>query len=155
MSFHDNIPKTTIILDMIINQKLSIDEIIKRVDWPSLSDCLFEMLGKHNITHEQLSSDAMIDRSTIHRILNKKTHPSRDVLLRIAIALEMSFDEIQIFLKSGNCAVLNASTTRDLYIIEGIVNHKTLPDINITLYDHGLVDLCGNRPITSEKPKKP
>lgn len=154
MSFHDNAPKTTIILDMIIHQKLSIDEVAKRIEWPSLSDCLFEMLGRQDITHEQLASDAMVDRSTIHRILTKKTHPSRDVLLRIAIALKMSFDEIQIFLKSGNCAVLNASTARDLYIIEGIVNHKTLPDINITLYDHNLVDLCGNRPGKPEPLKK-
>lgn len=142
MRFTDNNScyNTVTIVDLI-KQGYSIEELAKKAQLPSLADCLNEMMGKRDLSVQVTAGIADLNPATLHKIIAKKMAPSRNVLLRIAFALEMSFEETQILLKSGNCAALSGSRTRDLYIIDGIENGKTYDEVNNALQAHGLGDL--------------
>ena len=142
----DNAPSTTIILDMLNNKHMSVNDIVEQISFPSLPDFLNEMIGRADISIDALADYIEINRSTIYRILNQKINPSRDKLLRFAFALHMSYDETKILLKCGNCATLSSSRPRDIYIMNGIQKKKTLTEVNIDLFEHDFIDLCGNKP---------
>ena len=118
-------------------------EIMKRekVFFPSIASVLNELLGKKNKSVEALAELSGLNAATIYRFMNNQRNPSRNALLRIAITLELSINETQVLLKSGNCAALTASQERDLIIMDGLVNKKYFDDINNTLIEKNLTDL--------------
>ena len=73
--------------------------------------------------------------------MNKQRNPGRNVILRIAVALALSFEETQVLLKSGNCSLLSASRDRDLVIMEGIAQEKDYESINEELIARNMIDL--------------
>ena len=75
--------------------------------------------------------------------MSKKRNPSRNALLRIAMGMELSLEETQVLLKSGNCAALSASRERDLEIMNGIINKKYYDEVNAALIKKNLPDLDG------------
>lgn len=137
---NNNCLNTIAVVDLI-KQGYSIEELAKKAKLPSLSDCLNEMMGKKDIPVQVTAGMADINPATLHKIISKKMVPSRNVLLRIAFALEMSFEETQVLLKSGNCAALSGNRQRDLDIIDGIVNQKSFDEVNEILKKHGHTDL--------------
>ena len=140
-SFTNNNCLNTIAVVDMMKQGYSIEEITKKVKFPSLSSCLNEMMGRRDISVQVTAGMADINPATLHKIISKKMVPSRNVLLRIAFALEMSFEETQVLLKSGNCAALSGNRQRDLDIINGIVNKETFDEVNEALKKHGHPDL--------------
>lgn len=142
MSFTENNNNfNTVAVVNLIKQGYSIEEIAKKATLPTLASCLNEMMGRRNLSAQVTADMADINPATLHKIMSRKMVPSRNVLLRISFALEMSFDETQVLLKSGNCAALSGSRERDLYIIDGIENGKTYDVVNKMLTTHGLPDL--------------
>ena len=141
----DNL-NTVMIVNMIDEGKISVDDLMKIVKLPSLASCLNEMLGKRNLSVEVVSGLADMNKATIHKIMNNKMNPSRDILLRLAFALEMTFTETQVFLKSGNCAALSGFRKRDLFIIEGITHKRTFDEVNEALHQHGFHNLYSKKP---------
>ena len=75
--------------------------------------------------------------------MSKKRNPSRNALLRIAMGMELSLEETQVLLKSGNCAALSASRERDLEIMNGIIKKKYYDEVNDALIEKNLPDLDG------------
>jgi len=118
-------------------------EIMKRekIFFPSIASVLNELLGKRNKSVDALAELSGLNAASIYRFMNNQRNPSRNALLRIAITLELSINETQVLLKSGNCAALTASQERDLIIMDGLVNKKNFEDINNTLIDKNLTDL--------------
>ncbi len=118
-------------------------EIMKRekIFFPSIASVLNEFLGKKNKSVEALAELSGMNPATIYRFMNNERNPSRNALLRMAVTLELSLDETQVLLKSGNCAALSASRPRDLIIMDGIINKKYFDDINNVLIEKGLTDL--------------
>ena len=97
-------------------------EIMKRekIIFPTISSVLNEMMGAKGLNMEDVAGRADIDPATIYRFMSKKRNPSRNALIRIAMGMELSLEETQILLKSGNCAALSASRERDLEIMNRI-----------------------------------
>ena len=60
--------------------------------------------------------------------------PSRDRLLCICIALELSLEETQDLLKRASYAQLYLRIQRDAIISYGILHHMDLEEINQTLF---------------------
>ena len=133
--------KTEMIVKMLHEKKYTLDELAKSAKLPSLSSCLNEMMGRRNKSVEVTAGLADINKATLHKIMARKMNPSRNMLIRLAMALEMTFDETQVLLKSGNCAALSGSRERDIYLIDGIENKKYFDEINAALQEHGLPDL--------------
>ena len=125
----------------MIDSGYPIDELSKHANLPSLAGFLNEMMGRKNYSVEMTAGFAGLNPATIHKILTQKIAPSRNALLRLALALELSFDETQTLLKSGSCAALSGSRRRDLYIIKGLREHMSFVDVNGLLAENGFVDL--------------
>ena len=113
----------------------------RRILFPTISNVLNEFLERENMSVETLSDLSDIKKSTIYRIMNKQRNPGRNVILRIAVALALSFEETQVLLKSGNCSLLSASRDRDLVIMEGIAQEKDYESINEELIARNMIDL--------------
>lgn len=120
-------------------------EIMKRekIIFPTISSVLNEMMGAKGLNMEDVAGRADIDPATIYRFMSKKRNPSRNALIRIAMGMELSLEETQILLKSGNCAALSASRERDLEIMNGIIKKKYYIDVNEALKKKNLPDLDG------------
>lgn len=136
----------TVMAAKLFSDGLSADEVRKkleqdRVVFPSITGVINEFLGKKNISVDALADLSGINRATIYRFMNKERNPSRNALLRIAITLELSLEETQVLLKSGNCSALSASRERDLIIMDGIINRKYFSDINDMLIEKHMTDL--------------
>lgn len=115
----------------------------EKILFPTISSVLNEMIGAKNLTVEIVAGRADIDPATIYRFMSKKRNPSRNALLRIAMGMELSLDETQVLLKSGNCAALSASRERDLEIMNGIIKKKYYDEVNAALIEKNLPDLDG------------
>jgi len=120
-------------------------EIMKheKIVFPTISSVLNEMIGAKGLTVEIVAGRADIDPATIYRFMSKKRNPSRNALLRIAMGMELSLEETQVLLKSGNCAALSASRERDLEIMNGIIKKKYYDEVNDSLIKKGFPDLDG------------
>lgn len=122
-----------------------VKEIMKRekMAFPTISGVLNELIGAKNLTVDIVAGRADIDPATIYRFMNKKRNPSRNALLRIAMGMELSLEETQVLLKSGNCAALSGSRERDIEIMDGIINKKYYDEVNDVLHRKNLPDLNG------------
>jgi DNA-binding phage protein len=135
--------KTEMIVKMIRSGEYTIEELETMAKLPTLTDCLNEMIGRQNRPIDAIAGLAGMNTATFHKILSRKMNPSRNMLIRISRSLDMTFEETQILLKSGNCAALSGNRGRDLYLIDGIENKKGIADINDALTSHGYMDLSG------------
>ena len=79
--------------------------------------------------------------STIYKYLNREENPSRNTLIRLALAMKITLEETQVLLKSGNRAALSGSRVRDVYIMDGIITKKDYDQVNAVLSKNGLLDL--------------
>lgn len=137
----EDYPNTTAVVQALQEKKVTADQLAGTVKLPSLSSCLNTMMGRRGLSVEVTAGMADINRATLHKIMTQKVNPSRNVLLRLALALEMSFDETQTLLKSGSCTALSGRRERDLFIIEGITNRRTFDEVNDNLNRYGFPDL--------------
>ena len=131
---------TTIIVQMIKDGKLD-PNAVSPIPLPSLSACLNELMGPSGLSATALAELASLHRSSVFRILSGETTPSRNVLLSLAVVLGLDLEETQTLLKCGECAPLSGSRPRDVLILEGLVKHKSLGEIDDTLKNQNLKGL--------------
>ena len=98
--------------------------------FPNISSILSNFIAESEHSIEVIARLADMEPSTIYRILKQKRNPTRNTILSIAIALELSLKEAQILLKSGNCATLSASRDRDLVIMNSIIHKDDFDTVN-------------------------
>ena len=130
----------------LMRQGYSVDEVQKIMKEKHLvsrtfSSVLNELMGRRNLTVDILAGQAEIDPATIYRFMNQQRNPSRNTLLRICLAMGASLDETQQLLKSGNCAALSSARSRDLLIMDGIINGKYFDDVNQAMRQMNFSDL--------------
>lgn len=133
--------KTEIIVEKLKRNEISVNELIKSIKLPSLSDCLNDMIGKKNVTIEALTGLASMSRASFYRVINGETKPSRNLLLRISLVLGNTYEETQLLLKCGNCAALSGTRPRDVILINGILHHLDIEQISQNLEENGFVNL--------------
>lgn len=117
-----NYSATEIVLEGIRNGA-SPEQI--QVDDASLSNYLNYLLGRRNIPLSILAELAGINRATLYKILSGTTKPSRNLIIRLCLELQTSYDEAQTLLKLSSCAALSGTRKRDVFIINAIVNHQS------------------------------
>ena len=123
-----------------------VHEIMKKekITFPSISEVLNEFLEKKNIRPDVLAELVGLKPADIYRFINKQRNPSRNDLIRIAIALTLNLDETQLLLKSANCVHLSPSRERDLVIMDAIINEK-YSDLNEVLANKHMQNLDGKK----------
>ena len=112
----------------------ALDEIKKLlaeegIGFPIISEVLdgfiTEYKQKTGISISEIARKADIDQANLHKILDRKRNPERNTIIRIAMALELSFNDTQILLKSGNCSLLSPSRESDLTIMQTIIKNES------------------------------
>lgn len=108
---------------------------------PSISELLNAALGRRNISVSAAAELSGINRTSLYKILDGRVQPQRNTLIRLALTLEMSYEQCQQLLKAGNVSQLSSSRLRDRVILIGLLNQEPLDEISCTLVEHGFVDL--------------
>ena len=108
---------------------------------PSLTEVLNANLGKTNRTIKAIAELAGINNASIHKMLNNELHPTRNTLLRLALVMNLSFEDTQVLLKAGNRSLLSGSRERDRIIMRGIVQNRALGSVCDELACCGFSDL--------------
>lgn len=140
MKPHDYTP-TEMLVESIKKKPRFSPQYEKVEELPALSICLNSHIFKKNISIEALAELSGSNRATLYKILKNEMKPSRNNILRLALALELSFSETQYLLKCGNLSALSASRNRDVIIIDGIVHKTSIDEINEVLLKNNLMDI--------------
>ena len=135
-------PMTTQAMEKELLRETSPTELICRVSSESLQGFLNRMIGRRGISVEALAELAALNRASLYKILSGSTrHPQRNVLLRLAMVLRLSFNETQELLRHGGRANLSARRARDIIISDGIINGRPIDEVNTRLQTHCFIDL--------------
>lgn len=98
---------------------------------------LEELISERNISIPELGVKALLSRSFTYQIFSGKRVPSRDIILRIALSLNISLDETQRLLKLADRGALYPKIKRDAVIIYGINKKSGLYKTDETLVSLG------------------
>lgn len=97
-----------------------------QVDGVSLSNYLNYLLGRRDIPLSILAELVGINRATLYKILSGSIKPSRNLMIRLGLELQTTFEEMQTLLKLANCAALSGTRRRYVFIIDAIVNKQSV-----------------------------
>ena len=100
----------------------------------TIADLLETIYNKRGISKAALARKAGMSEVYLHQVFSGRRMPSRDRLLCICIALELSLEETQDLLKRASYAQLYPRIQRDAIISYGILHHMDLEEINQTLF---------------------
>lgn len=89
----------------------------KSFDKVSLTEYLQELLVIHDLTMTELVRISLLSKSYVYQIFNGERMPSRDVLLRIALSMSCTIDEIQHLLTFAQTGNLYPKVRRDAAIL--------------------------------------
>ena len=97
------------------------------------ADYLRQMLTQHRISKQDALKAANLDYSLGYQIFNGYRKPSRNALLRLALAMGLSLDETQRLLKIAQRGELYPKARRDAAILFCIQNRMDVFDADILL----------------------
>ena len=103
-----------------------------------ISIYLNNILENKRLVKSKIIKKTELSEVQCYQIFDGRRKPSRDSLLSICIAMELSLDETQQMLKTGGFAPLYPKNQRDVIIIKGIQNNLSVAQINERLYDMDL-----------------
>ncbi len=84
---------------------------------PATSECLNELLIKYGVTIAQVIVRANISKSFAYQLFSGKREASRDILLRIALAMHFTLQDTQRMLAISQKGQLYPKVRRDAAII--------------------------------------
>lgn len=136
--------KSTEELLKIISKQKNLDELLATSEKDreflnvSLSEHLSVLLEQKNLTKPEVILRGNLNRDYAYQIFSgKKTAPSRDKLLAIAIGMSLTSQETQTLLKIAGLPILYPRKRRDMILLFAIQNGYSLLEINECLSDLG------------------
>ena len=116
--------------------------LIRKMTELTLQSYLNKLMGKRRISTDALAELAGLNRASLYKILNGSTkHPQRNVVLRLALVLRLSFEETQELLSRSRNATLTGSSARDIILSHGIIQQRSIDEVNRRLAAHDFPDL--------------
>ena len=100
-----------------------------------LSTYLNNIIAKKGLVKSEVIKKTEFSEVMGYQIFSGTRLPSRDSLICICVAMDMSLEETQAILKIAGFAALYPKTKRDSFIIKGISGKKTVARINEELYN--------------------
>lgn len=97
---------------------------------------LSNILEKKGLVKSAVIKKSELSEVMGYQIFSGIRNPSRDSLICICVAMALDLDETQEILKIAGFASLYSKNKRDCIIINGIVNQKSVAQINESLYDN-------------------
>ena len=102
----------------------------------TISQFLSEYIKVNKLTKSHIIKNAEISEIFGFQVFSGTRNPSRNTLLSLCIAMEMTVEEVQTALKIAKFAPLYPKFKRDSIIILGIAKNKAVFEINNELYDN-------------------
>lgn len=135
--------KTDIIINGAANGR-SLEELLSEtLPLEPVSGLILSRLGELSL--DDLATEVGISHSAIYKIRDGKIRPQRNVLLAMAFVLKMTVAETQRFLKSGHRARLTGSDPRDVSIIFGLSQKKSLDEMEALLEERQFAPLVSRK----------
>ncbi len=106
-----------------------------------LSQLLNELMLKYNLKKSQVIRAAEMSEVYAYQIFSGLRVPERKKLLCLAVAMELSLDEVQTLLKSAGYSTLYVKLPFDSIVLYGICKKLSVVEINEILYEYGLETL--------------
>ena len=91
---------------------------------------------------DYLNRKSGLDRTYCYQIFDGRKRPSRDKVLALCFAMDLSFTEVQQLLKATGYPILYARMERDSAIIFCLQRNCALSDANELLYELGYEGLA-------------
>lgn len=103
---------------------------------PSFSDALARQMEARGLGPQQLSALSMLSRSFTYQLCGGSRAPSRDIVLRLALVLELSLAETQQLLRAAQRGALYPRVRRDAIFIFCLSHRMSLYDTHeiLTMY---------------------
>ena len=102
------------------------------------TDQLLKILQNSNDINSYLTdNDSNIQKNYGYQIFDGSKTPSRDKVIALALAMQLTLDEANRLLHLSNNGILYPKIKRDSIIIFGLENNQKIIDLNITLDDLG------------------
>lgn len=95
---------------------------------PQIQYYLADLLNEHHISSAEFIRQMNIERSYGYQILNGNRKPSREILIKAAILLQLSLDETQRLLKIGNRNILYPRIKKDAIAVFSIEKGLSLSE---------------------------
>ncbi len=106
--------------------------LLQRVQKPRTLPQLILPMLPDDMSIEKLGHLVECSKAHIYNITTGKSHPQRDIILRIAVTLDMDLPIVQDMLKAAHRTPLTAAQPRDICLIYGLLHH----------YDRDAMDDC-------------
>ena len=103
----------------------------------TFAENLTKIMAQKNLYPTQLGKIALLSRSFLYQLCNGERIPSRDIVLRLALALQLSVDDTQRLLRSAQRGALYPRLRRDAIIIFALSRGQTLFDTDEQLILYG------------------
>ncbi|MBR3621513.1 MAG: XRE family transcriptional regulator [Clostridia bacterium] len=100
-----------------------------------LSTYLNNIISKKGLVKSEVIKKTEFSDVMGYQIFSGTRFPSRDSLICICVAMDMTLDETQAILKIAGLAALYPKSKRDSIVIKGISEKKTVAQINEVLYN--------------------
>lgn len=104
----------------------------------SLPDTLNSLLEKKSISKSQCIQKSGLDRTYCYQIFSGVKRPSRDKLLALCIAMQLTIEEVQGLLKQAGYAILYPKNQRDSVLLFAFHRKLSLTDTNELLFEMDL-----------------
>lgn len=111
----------------------------------SFSGYITELCENRNEKPAQVLKRCNIERTFGHRLFSGKRNPSRDTVLQLAFAFQMTIDETQQMLKIAHFSYLHPKVPRDAVIAYCLYTGKSLTDTQRDLYDNKFPLIGGSK----------
>ena len=99
---------------------------------------LFSYIDNRGLKDSDVYNKVNIDRRLFSKIRNDNYHPGKDTIIKLAIALNLSIDELEELLSSASYS-LPKNNERDLIIRFSFINKiYNIDTINDFLYDYNV-----------------
>ena len=93
---------------------------------PTFSEYLSELIAERNIDASRFGVVSLVSRSFAYQILSGTRVPSREIILRVSVAVGLTIDEAQRLLKLADRGILYPKVERDAVLIYCLKNNLDL-----------------------------
>lgn len=133
--------KTTTVMKNLIkanNLDSFLNENREDINLPSFHEYIQSICEDREISAEKIIKSADIDRTYGHQLFNGTRNPSRDNVIKLAIAFKLDIDQTQKLLRIAGKSTLYPRIERDCIIIFAIKNRYDVQRTQELLYEHDL-----------------
>lgn len=129
----------------ILERSRTLTSALKALDGdmeaPTFTQCLSQYMRERDLNATQLSEAALLSRSFTYQLCNGERRPGRDIILRLALVLELSVDETQALLRTAQRGALYPRVMRDAVILFALHEHMGILATDEQLLSRGLAGI--------------